>query len=70
MPSPRTPQEPEPEGRPGTQLPHDRVPAARPRANLVMRIQMSTGGYAARHPKLLRVMQWLGWNNPGGSMNP
>jgi hypothetical protein len=36
----------------------------------VTRIQTLVGGYLARHPALLRVLEWLGWNNPGGSMNP
>jgi hypothetical protein len=36
----------------------------------VRRIQTLAGGYIARHPPLLRVLEWLGWNNPGGSMNP
>jgi hypothetical protein len=36
----------------------------------VTRIQTLAGGYLARHPTLLRVLEWLGWNNPGGSMNP
>jgi hypothetical protein len=36
----------------------------------VTRIQTLAGGYIARHPTLLQVLEWLGWNNPGGSMNP
>jgi hypothetical protein len=36
----------------------------------VTRIQTRAGGYIARHPALLGVLEWLGWNNPGGSMNP
>jgi hypothetical protein len=31
---------------------------------------MVTSGYIARHPTLLRVLEWLGLNNPGASMNP
>jgi hypothetical protein len=31
---------------------------------------MATGGYLARHPGLLKVLEWLGWNNPGAGMNP
>ena len=36
----------------------------------IVRARISTGGYIARHPGLLKVLEWLGWNNPGGSMNP
>jgi hypothetical protein len=31
---------------------------------------MLTDGYIARHPALARVLESLGWNNPGGSFNP
>jgi hypothetical protein len=67
MASPRTPQNPGPAG---TQPRNDQAPAEPPRANLLMRIQILTGGYLARHPALLAVLEWLGWNNPGGSINP
>ena len=60
MPAPRTPEELEP----------DEAPAEPSRANPVMRIQTFAGGYIARHPTLLRVLEWLGWNNPGSSINP
>jgi hypothetical protein len=33
-------------------------------------MQARAGGYIARHPAILKVLQWLGWNNPGGSVNP
>jgi hypothetical protein len=33
-------------------------------------LQSQANGYIARHPTLARVLQWLGWNNPGASMNP
>ena len=33
-------------------------------------IQILASGYLARHPALLGVLEWLGWNNPGGSINP
>jgi hypothetical protein len=36
----------------------------------VTRIQTRAGGYLARYPTLLRVLEWLGWNKPGGSINP
>ena len=39
-------------------------------ANPIARTRILAGGYIARHPRLLRVLEWLGWNNPGGSMNP
>jgi hypothetical protein len=70
MTSPRTPQDLEPEDGSGAQRRHAQAPAALWHANPVMRIQTLTGGYLARHPALLRVLEWLGWNNPGGSMNP
>ena len=49
---------------------HGEPPAGPSRAGVVTRIQVRTGGFVARHPALLKTMQWLGWNNPGGSMNP
>ena len=70
MPSPRTPHDLEPEDGSGAQPRHDQAPAEPSRANPVTRIQTLAGGYIARHPTLLRVLEWLGWNNPGGSMNP
>jgi hypothetical protein len=70
MPSPTTPENLEPEDGFGAQPRHDQAPAELWRANPVTRIQTLTGGYLARHPKLLRVLEWLGWNNPGDSMNP
>jgi hypothetical protein len=36
----------------------------------VTRIQIRAGGYIARHPTLLGVLEWLSWNNTGGSINP
>jgi hypothetical protein len=33
-------------------------------------MQTLTDGHIARHPALSRVLEWLGWNNPGGSFNP
>ena len=70
MPSPRTPQHLEPDDGSGAQRRHDQAPAERFRASPVTRIQILAGGYLARHPTLLRVLEWLGWNNPGGSMGP
>jgi hypothetical protein len=70
MPSPRTPHDLEPEDGSGAQRRHDQAPAGPSRANPVTRIQTRAGGYLARHPALLRVLEWLGWNNPGGSINP
>jgi len=70
MPSPRTPQDLEPEDGSGAQPRHDQAPAEPTPANPVTRIQTRTGGYIARHPALSRVLEWLGWNNPGASTNP
>jgi hypothetical protein len=64
MSRPRTPQELEPEDSSGA------GPSAPPRADPGSRIQTLTGGYLARHPTLLKVLEGLGWNNPGGGMNP
>lgn len=47
----------------------DQLPAEPPH-NRIARIQSQTNGYIARHPTLVRVLQSLGWNNPGASMNP
>lgn len=69
MPAPSTPQDVEPEDGSGAQPRHAQAPAEPRRANPVMRIQALTGAYIARHPALLRVVQWLGWNNPGASIN-
>jgi hypothetical protein len=70
MPLPRRPQKLESEDGSGAQLRHDQVPAEPSRANPVTRIQILTGGYLARRPTLLKILERLGWNNPGGSMNP
>jgi hypothetical protein len=70
MPSPRTPHDLEPDDGSGAQRRHDQAPAEPSRVNPVTRIQTLTGGYIARHPALLGVLEWLGWNNPGGSINP
>jgi hypothetical protein len=70
MPPPRTPQELEPEDGSGARRRHDQAPAEPSRASLVTRIQTLTGGYIARHPTLLTVLERLGWNNPGRYMNP
>ena len=70
MPAPRTPRDLDPDDGSGAQPRHDQAPAEPSRANPVTRIQTLTGGYIARHPALLRVLEWLGWNNPGGYMNP
>jgi hypothetical protein len=64
------PQRLEPDDDPGVQLQRDQVPAEPSRVSTVSRIQARTGGYVARHPAMLKVLEWLGWSNPGGSMNP
>jgi hypothetical protein len=70
MPAPKTPRDLEPDDGSGAQPQHDQTPAEPSRANPVTRIQTLAGGYIGRHPALLRVLEWLGWNNPGGYMNP
>jgi hypothetical protein len=70
MPAPRTPRDLDPDDGSGAQPQHDQAPAEPSRANPVTRIQTRAGGYIARHPTLLRVLEWLGWNNPGGNINP
>jgi hypothetical protein len=63
------PQRLEPDDHLGAELPDDHVPAE-PRSSTLSRLQARTGGYVARHPAMLKVLAWLGWNNPGGSVNP
>ena len=70
MPSPTTPHHLDPDDGSGAQPQNDQAPAEPSRANPATRIQTRAGGYIARHPTLLRVLEWLGWNNPGDSMNP
>jgi hypothetical protein len=60
----------QPEDGSGSKPPDDQLPAEPSHANPIARIQALTGGYIARHPPLLRVLEWLGWNNPGAGMNP
>jgi hypothetical protein len=64
------PQNLEPGDGPGVKFQDDQVPAEPSRSSAVWRLQARTGGYVARHPAMLNVLKWLGWNNPGGSMNP
>jgi hypothetical protein len=68
MPS-RTPRELQPGDGSGPQPRPDQA-QAEPHANPVTRIQILTGGYLARHPALLTLLEGLIWNNPGGSVNP
>jgi len=70
MPAPGTPQQLDSEDGSGAQPRDDRVPAEPSRAKPFMRIQILAGGYVARHPALLTVLEGLGWHNPGDSMNP
>lgn len=70
MPSPRSRQASEPQDSSGSQPHNDHAPPEPARGNPITSIQTQTGGYIARHPRLLRVLEWLGWNNPGGYMNP
>ena len=66
----RTPQNLERRDDPGVEFQEDRVPAESSRSSAVSRLQARAGGYVAQHPAMLKVLEWLGWNNPGGSMNP
>ena len=60
----------EPEDNSGLQPRRDNAPAEPSRGNPVTRIQILAGRHLARHPALLTVLEGLGCNNPGGSMNP
>jgi hypothetical protein len=60
----------EPEDDSGSRPPDDQLATEPSHANPVTRIRILASGYIARHPTLLRVLEWLGWNNPGGGMNP
>jgi hypothetical protein len=64
------PQSLEPDDHPGVKLKDDQGPTEPSRSSTVSRLQARTGGYVAKHPAMLKVLGWLGWNNPGGSMNP
>jgi len=55
---------------PGMKLQEDQGPAEPSRPSSVSRLQARAGGYVARHPVMLKVLVWLGWSNPGESMNP
>ena len=49
----------------------DEQPSAEPsHANPSARARTLAGRYIAAHPAVWRVLEWLGWNNPGGSINP
>jgi hypothetical protein len=60
----------EPENGSGSKPPDDQLPTASSHANPITRTRILTSGYITRHPTLLKVLKGLGWNNPGGSMNP
>jgi hypothetical protein len=64
------PQSLEPDDNPGVELRDDQRPAEPAQSGTVSRLQARTGGFVARHPAMLKVLGWLGWHNPGGSMNP
>ena len=66
---PTKPAGPGPEDGSGS-MPPDELPADPSRGNPIAPTRILAGGYVARHPALLRVFEWLGWNNPGGGMNP
>ena len=54
----------------GSEAADDQIPAEAGYAHPVAHTRILVGGFIARHPALLRVLEWLGWNNPGASMNP
>src|SRR3954452_15429735 len=54
----------------GSKPPDDQLAAELSHANPIARARILAGGYIARHPTLLRVLEWLGWDNPGGRLNP
>jgi len=60
----------EPDDRSGSQSPDDQPPVEPAHLDAIARTRMRTGGHIATHPTLLRVLEWLGWNNPGGGINP
>ena len=60
----------DPDESPAPKPPDDQSAAEPSQPGLIARTRVMAGGYIARHPALLRVLEWLGWNNPGGSMNP
>jgi hypothetical protein len=64
------PQNLEPEDGSAVDIRNDQALAEPSRSNAVTRMHARSGGYVARHPALLKLLEWLGWNNPGGSMNP
>jgi hypothetical protein len=64
------PEKPEAQDGSSEQTRHEGSRSERPSTSAATRIQTRTAGYVVRHPAILKVLQWLGWNNPGGSMNP
>jgi hypothetical protein len=48
----------------------DQPPRGPSNAGPLAETQARTVGFIARHPVLFKLLEWLGWNNPGGSMNP
>jgi hypothetical protein len=67
---PTKPAEIEPENGSGPGPLDDRRSAESSHANPIARASTSIGGYIARQPALLKLLEWLGWHNPGGSVNP
>jgi hypothetical protein len=59
----------QPENRSGSPSRDHQLSAEHSHFNHMARTRTLSGGYIATHPILLRVLEWLGWNNPGGSMN-
>jgi hypothetical protein len=60
----------EPDEGSATAPPDDQSAAEPSRVSPIARARVLASGCIARHPALLRVLEWLGWNNPGGSMSP
>jgi hypothetical protein len=70
MSSPSTSTKVGPEDRPGAGPELDQ-PQSRPsRANPISRVRIATRGCLVRHPALLTVLEWFGWNAPGASSAP
>jgi hypothetical protein len=67
---PTEPARSDPEDGFGPNAADDQMPAEPGHTHPVARTRILVGGFIARHPTLLRALEWLGWHNPGGSINP
>ena len=55
---------------PGMKFREDQGPAEPSRSRAVSRLQARADGFVARHPVMLKVLEWLGRTGPGEWMNP